>query len=111
MTTCEWRRGSCIFTWLNTIVAHGDLSLLTSDTSSSVMTNFDANSGKLQLGADLAFDRAAFIGEEDSENHVIDAESSAEMTAQEDRDAERTDSHEQPSKCTRSPMGSRLRHN
>lgn len=61
---------------------------------------------KLQPGADPAFDKVAFIGEEDSEDHaadVVDVDISAEISAHEDRDAERTDSHEQPSNCTRTP--------
>jgi hypothetical protein len=69
------------------------------------MTNYDSS---YNPSADPAFDEAPFTGEENAaEDHaadVVDADTSAEITAQEDRDAERTDSHGQPSKCTRTQM-------
>jgi hypothetical protein len=69
------------------------------------MANYDAN---YNPSADPAFDEAPFTGEENAEENavdVVDADTSAaKMTAQEDRDAERTDSHGQPSKCTRASM-------
>ncbi|KAF8501482.1 hypothetical protein F5888DRAFT_1801009 [Russula emetica] len=61
------------------------------------MVNYDAN---YNPSADPAFDEAPFTGEENAEGHatdVVDTDTSKRM-AQEDRDAERTDSHEQPSK-------------
>jgi hypothetical protein len=68
------------------------------------MANYDAN---YNPSADPAFDEAPFTGEENVEDYavdVVDADTSAaKMIAQEDRDAERTDSHGQPSKYTRTP--------
>jgi hypothetical protein len=72
------------------------------------MSNYDYD-GNYNPSADPAIDEAPFTGEENpAEDHaadVVDADTSAaKTTALEDRDAERTDSHEQPSKCTRTPM-------
>jgi len=66
------------------------------------MANYDAN---FNPSADPAFDDAPFTGEENAEDHatdVIDADTAAKTAALEDRDAERTQSHEQPSKCMQS---------
>ena len=69
------------------------------------MNNYDES---YNPSADPAFDEAPFTeGEnavEDQGAEVVDADSSVERAIQEDRDAEQTDSHGQPSKCTRIPM-------
>jgi hypothetical protein len=69
------------------------------------MINNDAN---YNPSADPAFDEAPFTeGEnavEDQAEEVVDADSSVEIGTQEDLNAEGTDSHGQPSKCTRTPM-------
>jgi hypothetical protein len=68
--------------------------------------NYDAN---YNPSADPAFDEAPFTGEENATGDhaadvVVDADTSAaKITAQDDRDAERTDLHEQTSKCTQTP--------
>jgi len=64
------------------------------------MANYDAN---YNPSADPAFDEAPFTGEENAaEDYTPDAvdadTSAAKIIAQEDRDAERTESHGQPSK-------------
>ena len=67
------------------------------------MPNYDAS---YNASADPAFDEAPFTGEENTGDYAVDvveADASAKIAIQEDRDAERTDSHEQPSKCTRAP--------
>jgi hypothetical protein len=61
------------------------------------MANYDAN---YNPSADPAFDKAPFTGEDHAAD-VIDADTPTKPAVQEDRDAERTDSYEQPSKCTR----------
>ena len=63
------------------------------------MTTYDAN---YNPSADPAFDEAPFAGEESAAEvaDVVDEESAAKVMAREDRDAEQTDSHGQPSKCT-----------
>ena len=63
------------------------------------MANYDAS---YNPSADPAFDKAPFTGEDAAD--VAAADTSAETIAQGSRDAERTDSHEHPSKCTRTPM-------
>jgi hypothetical protein len=59
------------------------------------MANYDAN---YNPSADPAFDDAPFTGEENAEDHATDV-TDAETAALEDSDAERTQLHEQPSKC------------
>jgi hypothetical protein len=61
------------------------------------MSNYDAN---YNPNADPAFDEAPFTGEDRAADDV-DAGTPSKLAVQEDRDAERTDSHEKPSKCTR----------
>jgi hypothetical protein len=53
--------------------------------------------------ADPVIDEAPFTGEENAVDVVDVDTSAAKIIIQEDRDAERTDSHEQPSKCTQPP--------
>lgn len=69
------------------------------------MINYEEN---YNPSADPAFDEAPFSeGEnavEDQAAEVVDADSSDEIAVQEDRNAERTDSHGQPSECTRTLM-------
>lgn len=105
MTTCEWRRAYSHTQLVEYKMGAraGNLSLLIPPTYLSyiIMANYDAN---YNPSADPAFDEAPFTGEENAVD-VVDADTSAaKITAQEDRDAERTDSHGQPSKCTRTSM-------
>lgn len=59
--------------------------------------NYDAG---YNPSADPAFDKAPFTGEDAAD--VAAADTSAKTIAQEG-DVQRTDSHERPSKCTRTP--------
>jgi hypothetical protein len=107
MTTCEWRRAYSHTQPVEYKISWTQLPVVTHPTTHipSIMISYDAN---YNPSADPAFDEAPFTeGEnavEDQAAEVVDADSSVEITVQEDRNAERTNSHGQPSKCTRIPM-------
>lgn len=105
MMTCEWRPAYSHAQLIEYKIARGDRPLLIPPAYIPI------HHGQLRRNynpsADPAFDKAPFTGEEKSHaDHVVDivdADTSAKITVQEDRDVERTDSHEQPPKCTRTP--------